>query len=242
MKARVVHTKIWQDSFFGDLTVAEKLVFLYLLTTERVNIIHCFECTDRTIMFETGVNREQLDNVKRKLSEANKVRFFKGWVHLVNADRYQHFNGDKNEQAKKVLEREMSPEVFAWYKGKCDTPIDTGIDTPSIPSVSSNQYSVTSKKGGVGENNAHKSADFLVNLPDEVANQVGAQFNLRPDSIRFKAESLYDWYQSNPRKNRRENWLAVLRNAVRSDADALRKREQGSSLPYRDISHIEEEE
>ena len=238
MKARVLHTKFWSDDFVAELTTAEKLVFLYLLTNEHVNIIHCYECTDRTILFDTGVNRDQLETAKQKLEAAGKVRFFQGWVQLMNADRFQQFNGEKNERAKMILEREMSASVFDWYKGKSDTPINTPIDTPiervSIPSVSIiNNHN--HKEGGVGETTPDRLRPqdpvYLLGLPPEDMQEFGQKFNLSSQAITDKAEGIYDWYLAKPKQNKRDNWKSVLRNALRKDQDELRAKYGGYQQP-----------
>ena len=137
MKARVIQTKFWTDEFVADLKPLEKLIFVYLLTNERVNLIHCYECPDRQIVFDTGIAKDALEGAKQRLEASRKVAFFQGWVHLLNGNRYQRYEGEKNEEARKKLEQEMSASIFSWYKEKSDTPIDWvstgyrgGIDTP----------------------------------------------------------------------------------------------------------------
>ena len=36
MKTRIVHTKIWQDDYFVNLSFQEKVLFLYLISNEYI--------------------------------------------------------------------------------------------------------------------------------------------------------------------------------------------------------------
>lgn len=116
MKTRIIHTKFWKDTFVSDLNPSEKLIFLYLLTNDRVNIIHCYECADREILFDTGVTRDALESAKIKLSAGGKVYFFQNYVFLANAEKYEQYRGELSEKGRQTQEREMCPDVFAWYK------------------------------------------------------------------------------------------------------------------------------
>ena len=58
MKVRSFHTRIWTDSYFLSLSPQEKLLFLYYIFNERVNIIFCYECPDDVVRFETGINKD----------------------------------------------------------------------------------------------------------------------------------------------------------------------------------------
>lgn len=136
MKTRIVHTKFWKDSFVSELNTEEKLVFLYYLTNENINILHLYECSDRQVVFDTGIDRGILDGIKQKFADANKILFFKDYVFLVNANRYEEYTGEKNEKAKKQLLNIINCDVVSWYekvrKKIKDTPIDTPIMIGSI--------------------------------------------------------------------------------------------------------------
>lgn len=225
MKARVLQTKFWQDSFVSDLSPGEKLVFIYLMSNDRVNIIHCYECSDRVILFDTGVSKDTLASCKNKLQATGKVRFFRDYVHLVNADRYQHFIGEKNEQAKKNILREMSDDVIAWYESKSDTPIDTPIEGVYIPPITSN-HNHNHKKGGVGGNKPlHKTLDYLAAVPQEEAEALAKRHDLSVEAVRSKADDLHNYCLSKGKKY--DDYRAFLSGAVRRDKDKLKQTTPG---------------
>jgi len=97
MKTRIVHTRMWEDEYFCNLSRASKLLFIYLITNSRINLVGVFEVSDRVIMFDTGLNSKELEESKKELFP--KVRFFDGWAYLPNAQKLGGYKGGKNEIA-----------------------------------------------------------------------------------------------------------------------------------------------
>ncbi len=127
MKTRIIQTKIWKDLYFASLQQDEKLLFLYLLTNERINLSGIYELTDREILFDTGIKEEDLKKNKKKFSTDNKIHFINGWVKVINHDKYNSYTGEKNDLAK---DRELSfvPKYVIDYQYPIDTP-SRGMDT-----------------------------------------------------------------------------------------------------------------
>lgn len=115
MDARLFYTKFWDDSFIRELTPNEKLLFVYYLTNPRINIIHCYECSTSTTSYETGIPIEEVKKANDKFSKANKILFRNGLVYLVNAVRYQKYEGEKNEIHKQRLWLRMGTKNLAWF-------------------------------------------------------------------------------------------------------------------------------
>ena len=130
MKTRILHTKFWNDSFVSSLSPEEKLVFNYYLTNDKINIIHFYECSDRLVLFETGVSTGVLQGCKGKLSNAKKILFFNDFVFIVNAYRYERYEGPDNVKAKERTLNQLSKECLSFYKEH--TPLSTGVYTPTI--------------------------------------------------------------------------------------------------------------
>lgn len=124
MKTRVIQTRFWKDSYISELTPNEKLVYIYLLTCDRVNIIHCFEITDKEIAFDTGIDTPMITSIKGVLAKHGKIAFHKNFICLLNAYKYESFEGNLNDKAKERLIKEMGEEIEEWYRG---------IYTPLIP-------------------------------------------------------------------------------------------------------------
>jgi len=105
MKTRIIYTKFWHDNYISQLTIKEKLLFIYLTTNDQVNLCGIYELLDRYIKFDLGLRQSELDKMKQKFMKDGKFVFIDGWVKIVNYDIYNKFVGEKNEKAK---EKEMS--------------------------------------------------------------------------------------------------------------------------------------
>lgn len=117
MKNRLIETKFWKDSYIVNLSVEERLLYLYLITNERVNIIHCYEITEREVVFDTGIDRGIYSARKDKFQKDGKFTFYKEYVFINNADKYETYTGELNDRAKLKLEKQMPVDVLEWYRG-----------------------------------------------------------------------------------------------------------------------------
>lgn len=138
MKTRIIHTKIWKDPWFADLLPTEKLLFIYFVTNEKVNIIHLYEVSSREIAFDLGLTTSQIEQAKIKFQKANKLFFKDDYVFLVNAFKYEQYTGEKNDKARQSLLNQLPKPILGWYEsitsGKY-TPIDTPIYRGQIGSI-----------------------------------------------------------------------------------------------------------
>lgn len=152
MKTRILHTKFWNDSFVSSLLPEEKLIFNYYLTNDKINIIHFYECSDRQVLFDTGVSTGVLQGCKDKLSKANKILFFNDFVFIVNAYRYEKYEGPDNVKAKEKTLNQLSKYALAFYKKH--TPLSTGVYTPTInhkSEIINNKSEIINHKSEIAE-------------------------------------------------------------------------------------------
>jgi len=213
MKTRIIYTKIWQDSFFTSLSSEEKIAFIYYLTNDQVNIIHFYECPDRKVIFDTGISLTKLLNLKGKLQTNKKIFFYKDYVFLVNAIRYESYTGEKNEEAKRKTIQLLSSDVLAWYKDIIDRGIDRGIDTQPIPSINNNIEIINNNKGVVkGEFSTFES------LTDLILEEISSKYKVPLSFVKSKLDDMKLWHEQNPRRNNKQNWKATLMNWVKRDA------------------------
>jgi hypothetical protein len=162
LKTRIVHTKFWNDSFILSLNPTEKLLFIYLLTNEQVNIIHLYECPDEKILFDTGIDRGILQKAKDKFEKAGKIYFKDGFIYLKNSYKYEKYVGEKNDLAKQNLYNQLNGSILKWHRG-----IDRGIDTPRIGTINHNTEIRNHKSKIIN----HKSKDITIKKnkkPEEV--------------------------------------------------------------------------
>lgn len=141
MKTRIVHTKVWRDEWFANLSQEAKLLWLYLITNEKINICGIYEITDREINFDTGI--KITDSLKEELKP--KALFFKNWVFIPNVDKYNKYRNAPTNQ--KSFETEISniPEDIIEHI-LSDTSIYTSIYTHPILQEIINKKSGTRNK------------------------------------------------------------------------------------------------
>lgn len=206
MKTRIVHTKIWSDSWFLSLSRASKILFLYLITNERIGLSGIYEIPEGKIMYETGLTSSDLEQAKKDISE--KATFHRDWVKIHNIDRYQSFTGSKNEIAKEKEIKQISPEV---------------IDTLSIPyrypidSLSNHKSEIRNKKeGGVGE-----TKDGLTTLDEEFCTKLAEQYRVSLSTVVEKRNDLVLYCKSTGKKYK--DYRATLQNWLRKDLRESKK-------------------
>ena len=112
MQTRILHTKIWKDEFFSSLNPTEKLLFVYYLTNERVNIIHCYEVSERETVFDTGIDRTTIKKARERFQAEHKLLFIGNYVVLINAWKYETYSGNLNEKAKEKLLRHLPANII----------------------------------------------------------------------------------------------------------------------------------
>ena len=85
MKTRIIQTRFWDDEFIVDADKNTRYLFLYLLTSQYINLCSIFQLNDKKILFETGLSVEEFKKAKTELEEHKKALFCEGWVFVVNA-------------------------------------------------------------------------------------------------------------------------------------------------------------
>ena len=211
VKTRIIQTKFWMDDFVSSLTSLEKLIFNYYLTNDKVNIIHCYECPDTYVLVATGVSRGVLEGCKQKLSSANKVKFYKGYVHLVNADRYEKYTGGDNDTAKEKLLSEMSSDVLDWYNNKTETPVERGVYRSGIPLPINKKQEISNNKLEIGVVKGVEENDMI---------DIAEKYQVPLAFVKSKYDDMVLWAGQRPNnpKLRGRNWKLTLMNWVKRDA------------------------
>lgn len=94
----MVSTKFWSDPWIVDeLNPLDRYLFLYLLTNEKTNIAGVYELSLRTMSNETGIEKEELTRMLKRLE--SRVAYVLGWVVFRKAIKNQNFRSPKIEAA-----------------------------------------------------------------------------------------------------------------------------------------------
>lgn len=88
MKARMIDTRFWNDNFVVGLNPLDRYLFLYFLTNEHTNIAGIYEIPLRTIAFESGLDKEMIPKMLKRLK--GKVEYIDGWIAIKNFVKHQN--------------------------------------------------------------------------------------------------------------------------------------------------------
>lgn len=98
-KLRSVSTAFWSDPFIEDLSPNEKLLFLYLITNEKTNMLGIYESSVKKISFETGLTQQEVSNALKRFETLKKVKYINNFVVLINYMKHQNFNTNMKKSA-----------------------------------------------------------------------------------------------------------------------------------------------
>lgn len=85
---RLIHTQIWRDSWFMDLTPTERYFFIYLFSNDAASVCGLYRLDLRVIEFETGLSREEITALFDKFERDGKAYYRDGVIWVVNLQRY----------------------------------------------------------------------------------------------------------------------------------------------------------
>jgi len=98
-KLRSVSTGFWSDPFVEELTPSQKLLFLYLITNEKTNMLGIYEVSTRKMSFETGMKKDEIEKALKTFEKLRKVKYTGNYVILVNYMKHQNFNTNMKKSA-----------------------------------------------------------------------------------------------------------------------------------------------
>jgi hypothetical protein len=98
-KLRSVSTAFWSDPYVEGLTPTQKLLFLYLITNEKTNMIGIYESSSRKISFETGINEADVKKSLDQFTKDGKVKSVGNWILLANYMKHQNYNTNMKKAA-----------------------------------------------------------------------------------------------------------------------------------------------
>lgn len=98
-KLRSVSTSFWSDPFVEELTPYEKLLFLYLITNDKTNMLGIYEVSIKKISFDTGLNYSVIEKALKEFERLSKVKYIKNHIILVNFMKHQNYNTNMKKSA-----------------------------------------------------------------------------------------------------------------------------------------------
>jgi hypothetical protein len=209
MKTRIIQTRFWDDEFVFNASKDAKLLYIYLLTSQYINICGIFQLDERKIAFETGLTPKEFEKAKQEIENAKKVFFYKGWVKVCNAEKN---NGYKNSPLNEVAyQREISliPEgVLDYFDSSMDTSIDSSIYTNHKSEIINNKYKIINK--------TKKEFSEFDDLTEEVCLEIANQYSVSFQDVLDTKQDLELW-MGKASKNVYSNYKLALQTWVRNN-------------------------
>lgn len=98
-KLRSLETSFWSDPFIEELSSEEKLLFIYLITNDKTNMLGIYEVSLKKMSFDTGIEKQIIINTLERFGTLGKVRYIDNFVILVNFLKHQKFNPNMMKSA-----------------------------------------------------------------------------------------------------------------------------------------------
>lgn len=178
---RSVNTRIWSDEWFETLKPTEKLLWLYLLTNERTNMLGCYEVSMKRISYESGIDESMVRKAFEGFERLGKAYYLGGkYVFLPNWLKNQSMNTNMVKSAKKDYATLPIGVLEAIYGiiGKGFESLSKGLQT--LPKIES-EIEIEN------ESESSKRKRFIAPTLDEVKSEMGND---------LEAEKFFDFYTS----------------------------------------------
>lgn len=96
---RSVNTKIWDDTWFESLDIHEKLLWIYLITNSKTNMLGVYEISLKKISFESGIEIKSVEKAFESFGRVKKAKYVDGFVVLFNWIKNQAYNTNMKKSA-----------------------------------------------------------------------------------------------------------------------------------------------
>lgn len=98
-KLRSINTAFWSDTWIEELDPNYKLLFIYLVTNDKTNMLGIYESSVRKIAFETGLSVDVVNNGLKAFERIKKVKYINNYIILVNYMKHQNYNTNMKKSA-----------------------------------------------------------------------------------------------------------------------------------------------
>ena len=121
---RQIHTTIWKDDWFIELSSQDKLLFIYLFSNDNSNLVGLYKISKRVIANETGIDQEYISQALARFEADKRIVFRDSIIWIVHMWRY-HNNASPKVQARIKNDLELIPDlpIKHWYQYYQDTGI-----------------------------------------------------------------------------------------------------------------------
>lgn len=98
-KLRSVSTSFWSDPFIEELSPEAKLLYLYLITNDKTNMLGVYESSIKKMSFETDISKENIKTYLNNFEGFGKIQYLDNYIILVNYAKHQRYNTNMRKSA-----------------------------------------------------------------------------------------------------------------------------------------------
>ncbi len=152
-KHKQISSDFWADPFIEDLDPIEKLLYLYLITNERNNLIGVYEITLKRIGNETGIDRDMVAKIIGRFADKDKIHYTDKHIIIVNFWKYTSKSPTTIEPKHKLLEElpEAVKEFIVSQSSRVYESVMIGYGYP-IDTLWVSFYKSKSKRKSINKN------------------------------------------------------------------------------------------
>lgn len=103
---RQIHTTVWKDDWIGELTIEEKLFWMYLTTNDRTTQCGVYVFSWRYAPFETGLPETEIKRIIDKFQADGKIKF-NPKTNEIMIMNWLKYNSARSPKVAAVIDREL---------------------------------------------------------------------------------------------------------------------------------------
>ena len=204
MKTRIIQTRFWDDNFIYESDIYTQHLYIYLLTSQYVNISGIFQLPEGKIKTEAKLTDKQFEDSKQILSKNKKVFFKDGWVYVRNAEKNNNYRRSPSNETAYQRELAVIPANLLEYFHSLDSSVDNSVDN----SVYTNHKSEIRNKKSIIRNQ-YKS---IKDLKEKDFKEISEKYGVPLEFTEVIFDRMQNWLESKGKKY--ENYKRALMNWV----------------------------
>jgi len=141
---RQIHCKIWTDPWFIEREADEKLVFIYLFSNDRANLLGIYDISIKMLAYETGVDKVRVEEILSAFEAQGKIVRDGSWMWIVNLFSYNaqniaspkiraHIDRLLRQLGDTILRQKWLERYGMIHKQSSDDGTSDDMDTVSYP-------------------------------------------------------------------------------------------------------------
>lgn len=219
MKTRIIQTRFWDDLFVSNADMVTQHLYIFLLTSQYINISGIFQLPENKIKFEAKLTDKQFEDAKINLEANGKVFFKEGWVYVTNAGKNNNYRRSPSNEI--AYEREVSL-VPQYIKDYFDSSVDSTVHSNQQPEIRNKKSTIINKK-----EIEKKKFSTLEEITPSVIQEVAEKYEVPVDFVNKKLDDLENWLEEKPSRGKGRNLRRTLMTWVSRDKEDSGKKRYG---------------